>query len=234
MNQLNNQYVENVVKQLSDASLDDILEWTFETFGDDVAMTTAFGYSGVFLLHHILRYKPDMAVYFIDTGYHFPETLEFAACLQREWNLNLKIIRPLRSKEEQQRLLGTPTYRHNPDMCCYYNKVEPLLSFIKDKSVWFSAIRRDQSPTRANINVVQQDGRGILKVHPLYRWTGKRIWDYLKKYDIPYHPLHDENYISIGCKPCTLPVRDTRNEREGRWPHLDKVECGINYYPNKY
>jgi phosphoadenosine phosphosulfate reductase len=224
---------ENIIEMsenLRDSSPVEVLEWAVDTFYDELGMTTAFGYSGVFLLHKIIEIKPDIDIYFIDTGFHFPQTLKFAEFLREEWDLNLHVVHPLKSREEVIEETGNPPYLESPDLCCQYNKVEPLLSFIDSKTAWLNAIRRDQAQTRADIDVIQLDQRGILKIHPLYRRTSQQIWEYIRERHLPYNPLHDKNYLSIGCQPCTRPVAGSMHEREGRWPHSSKVECGINCY----
>ncbi len=228
-----NQFIEKANRGLESKDVNRILDWAFETFGDDVGMTTAFGYSGVVLLHHVLRIKPDIALYFIDTGFHFQETIDFAETLAEDWKLNLKIIKPQKTKQELENKLGSPPYRKNPDLCCYYNKVKPLLTFLEGKKVWLSAIRRDQASTRSKIQIVDLDGRNTLKLHPLYNWRREDLWEYIEMHNLPYNPLHNQNFISIGCQPCTVAVDGAMHEREGRWPHNNKVECGINMYAGK-
>jgi len=223
--------IDETSQKLEHASLDEVLEWSLNEFGDNLGITTAFGYSGIFLIHKVLQHNPEINVFFIDTGFHFPETIAFANDLKEKWNLNLEIIRPAKSLYQLKTEIGDPPYQKNPDLCCQANKVEPLLSFVNKKQAWLSAIRRDQAVTRSNIEVLQYDSRGVLKIHPLYRWNSQQIWDYIKEHDLPYNRLHDENYMSIGCQPCTKPVSDPKNERSGRWPQINKIECGRHYYP---
>lgn len=218
-------------KNLSNEEINTILKWTKETFGkDDVAMTTAFGYSGLVLLHHVLDIMPDLNVYFIDTGFHFQETLDFCEKITDEWNLNLEIIKPDITNQELIKKLGPRPYKENPDLCCHYCKVEPLLRILKKHTAWLSGIRRDQSITRAGIEVIDLDGRGKIKISPMAHWTKKQTWNYIKDFELPYHPLHDEGYPSIGCEPCTMPVGKGGDERDGRWPFMQKLECGIHLY----
>lgn len=222
------QQLHRLSDQLAGESVEMILEWTFDTFGKDVAMTTSFGYSGLVLLHQALQLYPNLPLYFIDTGFHFEETLQFSEQLQEKWNLNLHIVKPEISQKELKRRLGDKPYENNPDLCCNYNKVEPLLKVINDKSAWLSGIRRDQSSSRANIEIVERDRWGTIKVSPLYDWTREQAWEYIRAHDIPYHPLHDEDYFSIGCEPCTAPVNGNGQERDGRWPSSGKMECGLH------
>jgi phosphoadenosine phosphosulfate reductase len=215
-------------QRLAHADVPTILRWARETFGDDLSMTTAFGYSGIALLHHVLKIMPDIKLYFIDTGFHFPETLEFCDRLKDLWNLHLEIVRPRIGREELVAAVGSEPYKANPDLCCVYCKTEPLLRFIHKHTAWLSGLRRDQSTARSEIEVVEVDGRGVVKVCPMAHWTREQTWAYIRANRLPYHPLHDKGYPSIGCAPCTVPNVDGENERDGRWPFMQKLECGIH------
>jgi len=220
-------------KKYSNADVDTILRWTKDNFGDTFAFTTAFGYSGIAILHHALKIMPDIKIYFIDTGYHFKESLEFCKYMTKKWNLNLEIIKPDITKKELEKKIGKEPYKINADLCCHYCKVEPLLRVLHKHSAWLSGIRRDQSVTRGGIEVIDIDGRGVLKICPMAKWTREQTWDYIKKHNLPYHPLHDKGYQSIGCKPCTKPVEAGGDERDGRWPDMQKLECGIHLFNNQ-
>ena len=220
---------ENV--RLATADVMTILEWSLDTFQDDIGMTTAFGTSGLVLLHHALQIMPDIKIFFIDTGFHFRETLEFSERISNEWNLNLEVVESMTSLEEVVKKVGAEPWRVNADLCCHYRKVEPLLRFIHTRKAWLHGLRKDQSIMRAAMEVIELDGRGVLKISPLIMWTGEHVWDYIHKHNIPYHPLHDQNYPSIGCEPCTLPVEKGGSERDGRWPFMQKMECGIHLKP---
>jgi len=220
-------------KELSSQNVNKILEWTKDTFGNKgVAMTTAFGYSGLALLHHVIDIIPDIKIYFIDTGFHFKETLDFCDIISSQWNLNIEIIKPDIKKQELEKKIGKEPYKKNPDLCCHYCKVGPLLTFLHKHDAWLSGIRRDQSITRSDIEVIELDGRGKIKISPMAHWTKKQAWDYIRKNDIPYNQLHDKGYLSIGCEPCTRPIKFGENERDGRWPFMQKLECGIHLNNN--
>ena len=219
-------------EKLTDADVNTILQWTKDTFGDSFAFTTAFGYSGIAILHHALKFWPDMKIYFIDTGFHFKETLEFKDYIKEEWNLNLEVIKPDISKKQLLKKLGEEPYKTNNDLCCHYCKVEPLLRVLHNYTAWLSGIRRDQSKTRGGIEVIDVDLRGMIKICPMAKWTKVQTWGYIKKNKLPYNPLHDQGYPSIGCQPCTIPVQKGGDERDGRWPDMQKLECGIHLYEN--
>lgn len=176
---------------------------------------------------------PDLPIYFIDTRFHFEETLKLAEKIKKEWKLNVIKISTQYSEEELRKIIGKEAYKINPDLCCNYRKVEPLLRILKTKSAWLSSIRRDQAVTREKIDVIEIDGRGFVKINPIYNWTGDQTWIYIRKYDLPYNPLHDQYYPSIGCRPCTSPVDKGGSERDGRWRGLPKVECGIHVNGDK-
>jgi|GEM_PF-915545 len=214
-------------RDLATADILTILRWANDTFPDNIAMTTAFGYSGLVLLHHAIQVIPDMPVYFIDTGWHFPETLEFCERLQSEWDLNLKTVTPAMPKDRLLEEVGPKPYNSNPDLCCHHCKVEPLLRFIHTSTAWLSGIRRDQIKTRAGLEIVEIDGRGVVQISPMANWTREQAWSYIRQHELPYHPLHDRGYSSVGCAPCILPDTAGGDERDARWPFMMKLDSGI-------
>lgn len=227
--ELDKHFLAQANEELSDKDVYTVLNWTKDVFGvGEVALTTAFGYSGLALLRHVIKIMPSIQIYFIDTGFHFKETLDFCEKITDKWNLNLEVVKPDISKEKLKQKLGEKPYKSNADLCCHYCKVEPLLRILHKHDAWLSGIRRDQSITRAGIEVIEIDGRGEIKISPMAHWTKEQTWDYIKKNDIPYHPLHDAGYPSIGCEPCTAPVEEGGDDREGRWPFMQKLECGIH------
>jgi len=212
----------------SDKSPGEIITLAAEELGDKLMMTTAFGYSGIVLLSFIKDVDKHIPIYFIDTGYHFQETLKLRLKIMEDWNLDIQMISSSRSAKELDQLLGKEAYHVDPDLCCYYRKVEPLQNLMHAATVWLSANRRDQSPTRADTEVIGIDGRGQIKINPLFNWTRDDCWNYIRKYDLPYNPLHDQFYPSIGCYPCTNPIDKGGDERSGRWVGSDKIECGLH------
>ena len=218
-------------QRLRHLSVEDILSTLDNDFPGKVGVISAFGYSGVVLLHHIYRLGVHIDVYFIDTGYHFPETIKLARDIEDRWNLNVKWVRldnPLRDY-----LTSTFTEKPwdvNANICCHYCKVEPLLRILPEKVAWLSALRRDQSYSRSSIDIAEIDGRGFFKVYPMAYWTRKQTWKYISDHDLPYNSLYDQNYASIGCMPCTVPVELGGDERDGRWKLSQKMECGIHLH----
>ena len=231
MKKISLQQVPKISKLLKDKSVEDILIWAHKRFGDRLGMVTGFGYSGVALMHHIYKLDLKISIYFIDTGYHFPQTLKFAKQLGKKWKL--KIIWLKAEGYLRKHLLkieGSKPWKSNPNLCCHYCKVEPLLRVLFKKEAWLSALRCDQSYSRSLINIVEMDGRGTFKIYPLAKWTKIQTWEYIKKNKLPYNPLYDKGYLSIGCKYCTVPVIKGGDERDGRWKSTPKFECGIHIH----
>lgn len=193
-------------------------------------VTSSFQADCVALVDLIVTERPDVPVLFLDTGYHFAETYAYRDEIAKRFNLNLTNLQAQKTVAQQESEFGI-LYETAPDKCCGFRKVEPLFSGLSGYDTWFTALRRDQSPTRANLEesapFALPDGAAIQKVSPLAAWTMKDVWAYLKSRNIPVMPLYDNGYTSIGCAPCTvLPTLDG-NDRSGRWGGK-KLECGIH------
>lgn len=216
-------------EHLEDAYPEDVLEWTFETFGDGAVMATGFGPSGVSLMHMLSRVRPGATVFYLDTDLLFPETHDLKRRLADRLDLNITRVHSGLSLQEQARREGANLWRTNPDRCCFLRKVLPLRQFLSTKDAWITGIRRDQSPTRRNTGVVEWDRtHELVKVNPVATWSEEEVWNYIELYDLPYNVLHDRGYPSIGCIPCTEPVAEGEDARSGRWQGHDKLECGIH------
>jgi len=194
-------------------------------------ITSSFQAECVVLVHMLKEQRPDIPVLFLETGYHFPETLAYRDQMTRDWNLNLVNLEAKQSVKEQESQFGILN-QTEPSKCCGLRKVEPLFAGIANYDTWFTALRREQSPTRANLQEVEPFklpvGKTLEKVSPLAGWTNKDVWQYLSRYDIPALPLYDQGYTSIGCQPCTALPFDPNNPRSGRWQGKEKLECGIH------
>lgn len=186
-------------------------------------VTASFQAECVVLLHLIGRIQPSMPVLFLDTVHHFPETLSYRDELTARWGLNLVVLRA-----EQPR---PGLWQEDAHACCARHKVEPLFTALERHDVWFTGLRREQSPSRANLGEVEPftlpTGALLRKVSPLASWTTKDVWTYARAHDIPLLPLYDRGYTSIGCEPCTSLPLDPANPRSGRWGG-QKLECGIH------
>jgi len=209
----------------------DILSWAYQHVGEQVAMSTAFGPSGVVLMHLAAQVCPGAKVFFIDTGFHFQETLEMVERISARLDVNIEVIEPEISVEKQALVYGDELNVINPDKCCSMRKVEPTRKMMSQLDGWITALRRDQGPSRAHTPVLEHlevEGRIISKVNPLVRWTKEEIWRHIFAHELPYNPLKDRGYASIGCAPCTQPVTDPNDERSGRWTGRQKTECGLH------
>jgi len=193
-------------------------------------VTCSFQTECMALVDLVIAHRPDVPVLFLETGYHFPETYAYRDRMTEQLRLNLVNLASRQTVAAQESQFGI-LYQSAPDRCCGMRKVEPLFRGLEDYSVWFTALRREQSPTRANLQALDQfklpSGRQLLKVSPLADWTNADVWAYLKRRAIPVLPLYDQGYTSIGCAPCTTPPADPDNPRSGRWAGR-KLECGIH------
>jgi phosphoadenosine phosphosulfate reductase len=221
--------IATVNKRLADASAEQVLRWAVETFGDKLTMATAFGAEGCCLIHLLAEIDPTIRIFNLDTGYQFAETLQVRERIKERYGMEVELIRPEMTVAEYEAEHGGPLYRIRPDQCCHDRKLEPLRRAVAGYDAWISAIRRDQTSHRAAAGVLQWDAKfSLVKVNPLLSWTRKDVWNFILKHDIPYNPLHDHGYPSIGCWPCTVAVGRGEDERAGRWAGSVKKECGLH------
>lgn len=176
----------------------------------------------------VTRIKPDMPIFFLDTGYHFWETLMFRERIASEWRIN--VIDLYRDSHwdafAKQRTRTLPV--EDPNLCCYIHKVQPMQTALKDIKAWISGIRRDQTAVRAHAKVLELQDDGLLKVNPLLNWTKADVNKYMQENNLPPHPLLAQGYRSVGCAPCTIAIGANDDERAGRWSGRGKVECGLH------
>ena len=212
-----------------------VVEWAAAQFGSELVMTSSFGAESALLLHMATRVMPDIKVIFTDTGYHFPETWQHMEALRRRLDLNVWVYRTKNDPIAWLHHAGeeNPNWRKDDKKCCAENKNEPTERAFKDLApkAYLRGVRRNQADTRAEAKFVTWAERyDCFAVSPLLNWTGKEIFAYMKKYDLPYHPLYEKGYPSIGCNPlsCTRPIQPGEDPRSGRWAGSGKVECGIN------
>ncbi|MDM8521062.1 phosphoadenylyl-sulfate reductase [Anaerolineales bacterium HSG6] len=215
-------------EKLEHASTPQILAWAWDTFGPKIASSSSFQTQSVPLIHLISQTCPDMPIVFLDTGFHFPETLTFRNQLESAYNLNIMNIYPSVDQSQLFYQYGEGLYRSDPDLCCHINKVEPMQRAVEGFEAWISGVRRDQTEHRAGLRVLEEQSNGLLRIHPMLRWTKREVWAYIDEHTLPSHPLFEQGYMSIGCAPCTRPVFSEQDEREGRWGGAIKTECGLH------
>jgi phosphoadenosine phosphosulfate reductase len=204
-----------------------VLWWAGETFGDSFAITSSMA-DGL-LAHLASRAIPGVNVIFLDTGYHFAETLGTRDWISSVLPITVHSVQPELTVPEQDALHGPRLHDRDPDLCCELRKVAPLAERLAGYTAWGSGVRRDESPTRANTRLVDWDAkRGMVKVNPLAAWTQDDVDAYIAEHQVPVNPLMEIGYASIGCAPCTRPVAPGEDPRAGRWAGRNKVECGVN------
>jgi phosphoadenosine phosphosulfate reductase len=213
--------------QLQAASAQDVIRWAADTFGDRLVVTTSMG-DGL-LSHLVSQVVPGIEVVFLDTGYHFAETIGTRDAVAATYDIRLRSVQPLLTVAAQDAQYGRDLFARDPDACCRMRKVEPLDGALQGYDAWISGNRRDESPERADTPIVGfNERRGKVTIHPVATWTGKQVQDYLDAHHILVNPLQDEGYLSIGCAPCTRAVAPGEDARAGRWAGTTKTECGIH------
>lgn len=207
----------------------EVLQWAFDSFGRHVQMASGFGVEGMVLIDIAARINPDLRVFTIDTGFLFPETYDLIGRVEKRYRIQVERVRPQLTPQGQEEIYGPTLWSVNPDQCCSLRKVEPLKEKLASLQAWITAIRRDQTEFRASAKKIEWDRKfRIIKVNPIVDWSTKAIWDYVHTHNVPYNPLHDFNYPSIGCTHCTQAVRPGDDPRSGRWAGTQKTECGLH------
>jgi phosphoadenosine phosphosulfate reductase len=215
--------------QFESAPPEVVLRWAVEEFGPDVALATGFGAEGCVLISMLSAINPGTRIFYLDTDLLFPETYALRDQLEARYGVRFERRATRLSLSAQSAEHGERLWERQPDLCCYLRKVQPLKEMLSGLRAWVTAIRRDQSPVRANIGIVERDAKfGLLKINPLAAWAARDVWNYIAKYDVPYSPLHNHGYTSIGCAPCTTPVQIGEDPRAGRWRGNQKTECGLH------
>ncbi|MCT8137629.1 phosphoadenylyl-sulfate reductase [Anaerobacillus sp. CMMVII] len=208
-----------------------VLEWAYQTYSEEeLVYASSFGAEAIVLLDLIHQVKPAAQIVFLDTGLHFLETYEVIDKIEARFpTLRIERKQPQLSLEEQAADYGSALWKRNPSQCCQIRKVIPLQETLTAKKAWITGLRREQSPTRASTEFVNKDEKfENIKICPLIHWTWDDVWTYIKEKDLPYNSLHDQQYPSIGCFPCTQPVAADGDTRAGRWVGTSKTECGLH------
>jgi phosphoadenosine phosphosulfate reductase len=220
--------VKSQAESLAGATCEEVLSWAIRTFPGRAGLTCSFSGQGIVLAHMIAGIDRRVPVMFLDTGFHFPETYAFKDQFVKQYNLNLVEYQPAADPG--------PLYETDPDRCCAIRKVEPMQRATAGLDAWITALRRDQSETRSDVDLLEYhevDGRPLVKVLPLAHWTRTEVWNYILGHGIPYNPLLDQGYSSIGCWPCTQRTLAGGDERSGRWSGQGKTECGLHTFTQR-
>jgi phosphoadenylyl-sulfate reductase (thioredoxin) len=206
----------------------EILTWA-ATHAGRVGFATGFGAEGCVLIDLIAQNDLDIDVFTLDTGLLFPETYDLWRRLEAKYGITIRAVRPRQDVGEQARVHGPTLWQREPDRCCELRKVAPLREALRGFDSWITAIRRDQTEERAHAQVVEHDPKfGLIKINPLVTWTLDDVWGHLYAHDVPYNPLHERGYPSIGCQPCTSAIVPGESLRAGRWRGAAKKECGLH------
>ena len=210
-------------------SAEDVLRWAFVTFQDRVEVASGFGVEGMVLIDIAARLQPSLRVFTLDTDFLFPETYALIERVEKRYGISVERLKPALTPDEQEKHYGPQLWSRNPDACCNIRKLEPLRTKLETLSAWVTSIRRDQTAARASARKVQWDSKfHLVKINPLADWSSKRVWQYIVEHNVPYNPLHDQNYPSIGCTHCTRSVLPGEDPRAGRWTGFNKTECGLH------
>lgn len=228
--------VRSLSQRFEQEPLTSVLRWAWERFGSRAAIGTSFQGAGLVMIHHAVQAGIPLPVFTLDTQLLFPETVELQKRLEAFFGIQIESVLPEQTPEAQAAEHGQELWAKSPDLCCTLRKVIPLQNKLKNLDLWITGLRRQQSEIREKTGILELykfdvlRDRNILKLNPMASWTREAVWEYLKKHQIPYNPLTDRGYRSIGCVPCTRPVGENDNERAGRWTGFDKSECGIHTF----
>lgn len=222
--------LDHLQSELEQAQPQEILRRAAELYGDKLAVVTSFQITGIVTLHMLKQITDHVEVLTLDTGLLFPETYQLIEDVEARLGVTVQRIKPQLSLSQQANEYGGALWQTDSNTCCHYRKAVPLRDALTGYSAWITGLRRDQSPTRANTPAVSWDERyGLVKFCPFVTWTESMLWTYIHAHDLPYNPLHDRNYPSIGCYTCTVAAQDGMDQRSGRWANSAKTECGIHF-----
>lgn len=207
----------------------EVLRWADKIFGHEMALATGFGAEGCVLVSMLSEINPNARFFYLDTDLLFPETYHLRNELEKKYGITFERKASKVSLEEQTIKYGERLWESDSNLCCNLRKVEPLREMLTNLTAWITAIRRDQSTARTNSGIIEHDKKfGLIKINPLAGWTKRDVWRYIVSNEVPYNPLHDQNYPSIGCRPCTSKVQIGEDDRSGRWRGKEKTECGLH------
>jgi phosphoadenosine phosphosulfate reductase len=211
------------------APAQEALAWAFGRFKERVTIATGFGAEGVALIDMAVRINPKPDVFFLDTGFLFSETYDLRRRIEDRYRIEIRRLAATLTPEQQEAKFGPKLWARDADLCCRIRKLEPLKEALASRAAWATAIRREQTPERSSALVVEWDYQWrVVKINPLARWTRRDVWEYIRANQVPYNPLHERGYPSLGCTHCTRAVGKDEHERAGRWSGLAKRECGLH------
>jgi len=215
---------------LETATPEEIISWAHERYGSGLTMATAFGPEGCVILSMLATIAPETYVFNLDTGYQFQQTLDLRDRIAEKYHIEVDMLKPELTVIEYEAKHGGPLYKTNPTQCCFDRKIKLLQQGVRGKTAWMSGIRRDQSVDRARAAIVGWDKKfNVVKISPLANWTKQDVWKRVMSESVPYNPLHDQGYPSVGCWPCTRALQTGEtDDRSGRWSGTDKTECGLH------
>ena len=234
--EISREEIRDLAERFETAPLEEILRWAWDRFGTRAAIGTSFQGAGIVMMDHALRAGIPLPVFTLDTQLLFPETYELKRKLEERFGIQIEAMVPDQTPDQQAGEFGPELWTTKPDLCCTLRKVEPLKKKFEQLAVWITGLRRQQSETREKTKIIEMyhfdvlRDRYILKMNPMANWSREAVWEHIKKNDIPYNPLQDRGYRSIGCRPCTRATDVGENERAGRWTGFDKAECGIHTF----
>jgi phosphoadenosine phosphosulfate reductase len=206
-----------------------VLRWAFDLFGNDVAISSAFGAEGMALIDMASRVRKEFRVFTLDTEFLFPETYSLIDRIEQKYGIKIERVFSLLSPQQQERIHGAALWARDPDQCCNLRKVEPLRRKLSEMKAWITSIRRDQTSFRSGARKIEWDAKfALVKVNPIADWSSKQVWRYLHEHSVPYNSLHDRNFPSIGCTHCTRAIQPGEDPRAGRWSGTTKTECGLH------
>jgi phosphoadenosine phosphosulfate reductase len=221
--------LEGISRSAEQWSPEAVLRWAFSNFQRDVEIASGFGPEGLVLIDIAARVQIDFRVFTLDTEFLFPETYALIERVEKRYGIQVERLKSMLTPEDQEKLHGPALWTRDPDRCCNLRKVEPLRKKLAQLKAWVTSIRRDQTAVRARARKIEWDSNfHLVKINPLADWGSARVWRYIQFYDVPWNPLHDLNYPSIGCTHCTRAVQIGEDPRAGRWPGLNKAECGLH------
>lgn len=200
----------------------------YQEEGKKLFTSSSFQSHSLVLLHILSRIDRSIPVYFINTGYHFADTITFVEQIAARLGMQVTDLKPRVPKNHQRDADGNLLFTSDPDFCCYLNKTQPMDTVLQEYDIWINGVRADQSAARSAMRVEQPAPHGVMRFHPMLDWTPSMIYAYLREHELPRHPLESQGYVSIGCEPCTKRLDPDMQEREARWYGLNKTECGLN------